>query len=250
MDENISILKSEYLILNEVKSKNIEIPSFENKTIVLDNLDSDLDIKVLKGANLKLEKLSFKDLNLTINIQIEEDASVDLISISNNKLLENINIYLVGLNAKFNQKTLCITKGFNEVINTKVYHKEKNTYSNVENYGIALDNSNITFNTTGSILKGCAKSNCKQLSRGMIVGEKASIKSFPILLIDEFDVLANHGAAIGKLSDDELFYLMSRGLTSNEAFMLILKGIIDPIVDSLTEDKVKEYVKNEINKNM
>lgn len=76
----------------------------------------------------------------------------------------------------------------------------------------------------------------------------SSVCAKPILLIDEYDCFANHGAAIGKMSDDDLFYLMSRGLNKNEAFLLILQGIIKPFIDSLEDDEMKERIDNEISK--
>ena len=72
------------------------------------------------------------------------------------------------------------------------------------------------------------------------------LKSLPILLIDEYDVHANHGAAIGKMSDDELFYLMSRGLSNKEAFKLILSGIINPFMDNLLDESLCDEISSSI----
>ena len=68
----------------------------------------------------------------------------------------------------------------------------------------------------------------------------------PILLIDEFDCFANHGASIGKMSDEDLFYLMSRGLTKNEAFLLILQGIINPYLASIPREEIRNSLQEQI----
>ena len=68
----------------------------------------------------------------------------------------------------------------------------------------------------------------------------------PILLIDEYDCFANHGASIGKMSDEDLFYLMSRGLTKNEAFLLILEGIINPYIESIPREDLRNSLHEEI----
>jgi Fe-S cluster assembly protein SufD len=91
------------------------------------------------------------------------------------------------------------------------------------------------------------KTNCRQLSRGVVMDNESKITAKPILLIDEYDCFASHGATIGKMSDDDLFYLMSRGLTKNEAFFLILGGIIKPFIDKLPLDNLKEEIMNKIN---
>jgi Fe-S cluster assembly protein SufD len=77
--------------------------------------------------------------------------------------------------------------------------------------------------------------------------EESVVKSKPILLINEYDCLANHGAAIGKMSDETLFYLMSRGLTRNEAFLLVLKGIVKPFLDEIPQDSLKEETNKRFN---
>ena len=61
------------------------------------------------------------------------------------------------------------------------------------------------------------------------------------LYIDEYDVNAAHSALIGKFSDKEMFYLQSRGITENEALMLLIKGFILSGIDL-------ENIKGEINK--
>ena len=87
-----------------------------------------------------------------------------------------------------------------------------------------------------------AKSKCVQLSKGIIMDDEAKITSKPILLIDEFDVIANHGASIGKMSDDSLFYLMSRGLTKKDAFLLVLNGIINPFIEKIFNEELKNEI--------
>jgi Fe-S cluster assembly protein SufD len=91
------------------------------------------------------------------------------------------------------------------------------------------------------------KSNCRQLSKGVVMDNESSVTAKPILLIDEYDCFASHGATIGKMSDEDLFYLMSRGLTKNEAFFLILSGIIKPFVDRLPSEELKNDTMKRIN---
>ena len=63
---------------------------------------------------------------------------------------------------------------------------------------------------------------------------------------DEFDCFANHGASIGKMSDEALFYIRSRGLTKEDAFFLIISGIINPYVDSIPDEKYKEEISSRL----
>ncbi|HRF71073.1 MAG TPA: SufD family Fe-S cluster assembly protein, partial [Candidatus Pelethenecus sp.] len=65
-----------------------------------------------------------------------------------------------------------------------------------------------------------------------------------------YDVIANHGASIGKMSDESLFYLMSRGLSKQEAFLLILEGIIAPFMNQIPDASLKNEINGKIEKMM
>ena len=123
----------------------------------------------------------------------------------------------------------------------EVYHNAKNTQSKIENY-ITSNKAKVDVDVIGKIKKGMSNSNCVQKSRGIILSNDAKIKVMPVLLIDEFDVSANHGAAIGKLNDEDLYYLMSRGISKKDAEMLIVKGFLSPILSSLSNEELKDEI--------
>ena len=83
------------------------------------------------------------------------------------------------------------------------------------------------------------KSIAHQKNNGIILAKKAQLHANPLLLIDEFDVEASHGAAIGKIDDEQLYYLMSRGLTLQEAEKLIISGFLTPVLTLLDSDALK-----------
>ena len=85
-------------------------------------------------------------------------------------------------------------------------------------------------------------SDVRQITKGLILDPTGECLAEPILLIDYYDVKAYHGATIGKISDDDLFYLMSRGLTKDEAFMLIINGLIEPFVKNVHNEEMKNEI--------
>ena len=90
-------------------------------------------------------------------------------------------------------------------------------------------------------------SKASQLSRGVILDDDSNVTANPILLIDEYDCFANHGAEIGKINDEDLFYLMSRGLSKTEAFTLMLQGMVRPYIDSIPLESLKEEINSKVN---
>ena len=75
----------------------------------------------------------------------------------------------------------------------------------------------------------------------MVFDPKSDAIAKPILKIDENDIEANHAAAVGKISDEHLFYLTSRGLSIEEAKLIITLGYLKPIFKGFDEDKA-EYM--------
>ena len=230
------------------EESNIVINESENVKFLVNNLNKNINIKLNEYSNLEIDLINTVDS--TINIDLLDKATLNIKYIASNSSNLKLNINLVGYESKAFVKALVVNKDCNSCVETNVYHLAKNTESDVSSYGVSIENSTIVFDTNGTIKNKMSGSNCNQIARGIIVGKKANVKSFPKLFIDEFDVKANHGAAIGKMSDDELFYLMSRGLTKDEAFKLILSGIINPVLSLVFDEENKNFIEKEIYKNI
>jgi Fe-S cluster assembly protein SufD len=87
----------------------------------------------------------------------------------------------------------------------------------------------MNIDVTGTIEKGNYQSSCHQTNRGIILEETGVISVEPKLVIDEFDVDAGHGCAIGQINAEELYYLNSRGLDEATAKKLIISGYLAPL---------------------
>ena len=148
--------------------------------------------------------------------RFECSGHLHIIEISTDASKERLDIHLLAEQATANVELLSLAGGFEQSFIQQIEHQAKHTESSISNFGVVMDHANILFDTT----------------------------SKPILLIDEYDVVANHGASIGKMSDECLFYLMSRGLSKQEAFFLILEGIIRPFIDKIVDEELKQKLKN------
>ena len=113
-------------------------------------------------------------------------------------------------------------------------HNAKNTTAHGKFVYLSKDNSNITKDIISKINKGMDNSVSSEDIRGLILGEKSNINAKPILIIDCDDVHASHGCAIGTVDDNEVYYLMSRGLTKDEAMKIISKSLITPLLKAST----------------
>lgn len=121
-----------------------------------------------------------------------------------------------------------------------VVHEAPHTQSNVLTRGVVFDEASAIFNGITKIEKGAVKSNGQQAENLLVISEKARGDANPMLLIDEEDVLAGHAASVGPADENQLYYLMSRGIPRKEAERLIIHGFLAPVIDRLPGEKMKE----------
>ncbi|MFA5693040.1 MAG: SufD family Fe-S cluster assembly protein, partial [Acholeplasmataceae bacterium] len=62
-----------------------------------------------------------------------------------------------------------------------------------------------------------------------------------------YDIKAGHAATVGKMEEEELYYLMSRGLSKKDAEKLIINGLLEPVISQIDDELIKENVLNLIN---
>lgn len=90
--------------------------------------------------------------------------------------------------------------------------------------------------------KDAAKSSARQLYRSTILSKNAKAHVMPQLVIYNHDITASHGASIGELNPDALFYLCSRGLSMSEAKALLVSSTISDILDHIEMPAIKQAI--------
>ncbi len=152
-------------------------------------------------------------------------------------------VLLNGAAAEGIAKTIALTSDTQEtLIKTTVEHLAPKSKGLIEHYGVANDASTLIFEGVGKIHKNMRQSEARQSNKGVVIGAQARLDANPLLLIDEHDVEAGHGAAIGRIDEDQLYYLMSRGLNLREAEKLIINGYVAPLQKIIESETIKEHV--------
>ena len=236
------------LIINE--NKEYIIPSGDINILVKENINASLIEKNDSNRSIKIElennsniKYVSVDLSTSSNkeIKLKKNNNLEMVLANFNGGDKFLKVYLDDEESSLDIKSIIMMKDDSDKELIEVYHNAKNTQSKIENY-ITSNKAKVDVDVIGKIKKGMSNSNCVQKSRGIILSNDAKIKVMPVLLIDEFDVSANHGAAIGKLNDEDLYYLMSRGISKKDAEMLIVKGFLSPILSSLSNEELKDEI--------
>ncbi|MGL4972585.1 MAG: SufD family Fe-S cluster assembly protein [Culicoidibacterales bacterium] len=210
-------------------------------------IEQTLEVVVRDGA--KLEYASFDAFTQTTQLRMSRFGLVERFGSltwslgafsSGDTQTDNIT-QLVGEGATC-QSTL-MTIGMGEQIQTHLVRIDQlapHTSGIITNHGVMRERARGTFDGIGFIEKGAVKANAQQESRFMVLDDSAKATTNPILLIDEHDVTAGHAASVGRIDEETLYYLQSRGLTNQEANALVTLGFLMPLLESITDQTLRE----------
>lgn len=108
------------------------------------------------------------------------------------------------------------------------------------------DESRSVFSGTVFIAEGIAKTDSAQLNQNLLLSDKVEVNSKPILRIYSDDVKASHGSTMGKMQEDEIFYLQSRSISRSKAIELLGQGFLNEIVLRMGSDLLKKHFSKEL----
>lgn len=103
--------------------------------------------------------------------------------------------------------------------------------------GTLRDNAKKIYRGTIDFKNGCAGSTGNEQEETLILSPKVVNDSIPVILCDEEDVAGEHGASMGRLSEDMLFYMQSRGISKNAAENIIAKAKIQSLLNTINDEK-------------
>ena len=124
------------------------------------------------------------------------------------------------------------------------------TLGEMNNYAVVLAEGKLMIDAVGTIVKGAVRSKNHQVSRALSFEEGQRSTILPELLIDENDVEASHAMSIGRVDDEQLYYLMSRGLTIQQVTALISSGYLMPVADVIPDEGVREVLHQELERKL
>ncbi|MBX6377723.1 MAG: SufD family Fe-S cluster assembly protein, partial [Clostridia bacterium] len=121
-------------------------------------------------------------------------------------------------------------------------HCSDHTESDMTVRGVLGDRARSVFRGLIQIDKGARESSAHQREQTLLLSERARTDAIPSLIIDENAVRAGHAATTGPIDREQVFYMMSRGLTEQQATRLIVEGFFAPVVEGIPVDAVRKAV--------
>lgn len=126
-------------------------------------------------------------------------------------------------------------------------HVAPNTKSNLEYRGVLSDSARSSFIGLVTIEKEAQKSDAYQSNRNLLLSRNARADAIPKLEILADDVKCGHGSATGPVDEEQMFYLMTRGISRPEAERMIVEAFFEPVLSKIPEGPVLEEAKAFLN---
>jgi Fe-S cluster assembly protein SufD len=138
---------------------------------------------------------------------------------------------------------LYVVKGKQHVdTRTVIDHAKPHAASHEVYKGILDGKSSAVFNGKIIVRKDAQKTDAKQTNKNLVLSEDATINTKPQLEIFADDVKCTHGATVGQLDADSMFYLRSRGIGAEQARSMLIDAFAHEVVDGIKEQAFREYV--------
>ena len=224
---NNRLTSGEYIIDSFVDLL-IETESNATVDILVENLSDKSSLKMIisENSHVNLSVLAEAKVDSSkMDITVKKDGYLEVYFADFSKEVINLNCTIdlknEGATAYFKLASLAANKDLKN-IDVSIKHLSPRTYGRVDNYGV------------------CNKT--QQNAKIMVFDEASNAIAKPILKIDENDIEASHAAVVGKINDEHLFYLTSRGISETEAKELITFGYLKPILLGFKEEQVKEHI--------
>ena len=203
-------------------------------------------IEVKEYASLKHNIICYDSIyeltsNQNIDIANSGEYTSALLDVSENNVNFTNNINLNGEYASsYFRSAVVSNKDGKKLYEIATLNNAMYTSSKMDNYGVCKENSKLEFKGIGTIKKGFKQSNNHQNSKIIVFDELSNASVYPLLYIDEYDVLASHSAAVGKVNDEHMYYLCSRGVSEEQAREFITMGYLLPVLDYFKDQDIKE----------
>lgn len=129
-------------------------------------------------------------------------------------------------------------------INSDVFHEKSNTASVMLAKGILSDKARAMHRGTVRVEKNSINCQGHQRADMLLIGDEARCNAIPVLEIENDDVSCSHGTTMGQIDEEQLYYLLSRGLDEQEARKLLVLGFVEPILQKISHEKTREEILN------
>lgn len=215
------------------------------------------EIVLAKNAVVEHDRLQLESDNAfhigTLHVHQDRDSSFtsNAITFGGRLVRNNITATLAGEGAEATLNGLYLGIGKQHIDNhTCIDHAKPHCPSHELYKGILAEQAKGVFNGKILVRKDAQKTDAKQTNKNLILSNEASIDTKPQLEIFANDVKCTHGATIGQLDDEALFYLRSRGVSMNKARDILIYAFASDVIDRIKVEPLREHIHSILHKRL
>jgi Fe-S cluster assembly protein SufB len=143
-------------------------------------------------------------------------------------------VYLMGRGAKGEVLSVAYAgEGQHQDAGAKMIHSAPDTTSRITNKSVSKNGGRTTYRGLAKVMPGATNAKINVVCDALILDEQSASDTIPYIEIEEDRATLAHEATVGKIGEDQLFYLMSRGLSEAEALSMIVLGFMEPFTREL-----------------
>ena len=233
---NFSVEEDESYVAGGVLVHNCTAPVYKKDSLHA----AVVELVALEGAHIRyvtIQNWSKNIYNLvTQRAHVAKNGRVEWIdaNIGSKVNMKYPSIYLMGEHARGEVLSIAIA-GDGQVQDSggKIYHLASNTTSKIVSKSISKGSGVTTFRGLMHVAKNAANVKAHVSCDALLLDENAKTNTFPYNQINRSDAMVSHEARVGKISDDDIFYLTSRGIQEDDAIAMIVLGFIDDLTKVL-----------------
>jgi Fe-S cluster assembly protein SufB len=199
-----------------------------------------IEILVRPGARVRyttIQNWSHNVYNLVTQRAVAyEDATMEWVdgNLGSKLTMKYPSVYMMGRGAKAEILSIAFAhKGQHQDAGAKAIHGAPHTTSSITAKSISKSGGRAGYRGLVKVYQGAHGAKSNVICDALILDEHSRSDTYPVMEIDEEDASISHEATVSKVSDEQLFYLQSRGISEEQAMMMIVNGFIEPIVKEL-----------------
>ncbi|MGI5888184.1 MAG: SufB/SufD family protein [Oscillospiraceae bacterium] len=203
-------------------------------------------VSLAEGASLTLVQTEEFSRGVSfindLGAELGEGASLNLIrlTLGGKKVCDGCRVLLSGRKSSFSADIGYSLSGDSDLdINCESVHTGKKTKCSIEASGVLKDSASKIFRGTIDFRKGCSGSVGDEVENVLLMNEAVHNKTIPVILCSEEDVVGNHGATIGRLDEQAVYYMESRGMTKEQIYTMIARARIDSIIKKICDEETR-----------
>ncbi len=209
--------------------------------------DAVIDIYTIQNHHNKAANLT----GLFINQHQNSVLGTDIISLHGGIIRNNLSVILNGEHAEAKLCGLALSDKNQHVDNfTYIEHAKPNCRSNQLYKNILDDLATGAFTGRIYVARGAVKTEAYQRNNNVLLTKTAKMNTKPQLVIDNDDVKCTHGATVGRIDDEALFYLQSRGINEREARLMLMFAFAHEVLNEIKVDQLRERIDRLVNKRL